>query len=200
MSGLVAVVVGMFLVIAGRIWDVFDGTAVQGAVVVVLFAAASGCTGAAFVGVGRPATTTAQPVLGDWRRHERIDRQFGARPPAMAPEDRDVVIARAARSIEGAVVAAARSVWIPISWVLAWAALLVSGLASVDRLTLLLIPPVFTVVQSSTFIAVVTTAGRAAAAQERAERLPVTTSPTHDDAREQRNRDPRGSKVELPDG
>ncbi|WIB78696.1 hypothetical protein DEJ28_06255 [Curtobacterium sp. MCPF17_002] len=194
--GLVAVGVGVFLVIADRFWGLFDGSLLQQAVAVVLFSAAVGCFGAAFLRVtGRSVSASPGRQLGDWRRSERIDRQFAARPPAMLAEDRDEVIARAERSVGLSVVAATRFVWIPVGWVLAWVALLVSGFATADQLTLLVIPPVFALLQSAAFVAAVTAAGRADAARSRALRLPATAlleSPP------QHNRDPRGSKLELP--
>ncbi|WP_439688958.1 hypothetical protein ACRQ4C_13270 [Curtobacterium sp. SP.BCp] len=195
-GGVVATGVGAFLVVADRLWGLFDGGLLRDVVAVVLLAAGAGCVVAAFLGVGRRSGRSARQPLGDWRRDDRITRQFAAHPPAMMTEDRDEVTARAELSIETAVVATARSVWIPIGWLLAWVAFLVSGLATADRLTLWLIPPVFAALQSGTFVATVVAAGRADAARDRAAQLPSASPPP---APPQRNRDPRGSKLGLPE-
>jgi predicted alpha/beta-hydrolase family hydrolase len=198
LCGTVAVVAGALLVVADLLWGIVDGPLPVRVVAIVGFAGALGCITASFVAVGTPASVPAQPPLtGDWRRTERIDRQFLPRPPAMLAEDRADVLATAERVTGQATASAARVVWLPSSWIVAWVALLVSGLATDDRFTLLLVPPVFAVLQSAPFIAVVTGAGRADAARERALALPAAPpSPT---APPPRNRDPRGSKVELPD-
>jgi hypothetical protein len=195
-GGLVAVAFGGLLVIANIFWIFLDESVFQNTVVVGLFAAALGSISAAFQNVGRLPTSSPQPPLGDWRRSERIDRQFAARPPAMLTEDRDEVIVRAERSVGPSVAGAERFIWIPAGWVLAWLGLLISGYATADKLTLLLIPPVFALLQSGTFVAIVTGAGRADIAHRRARELPPAPPrepPT------QRKIDPRGSKLELPD-
>ena len=196
MCGLVAVTVGTFLVIGNVVWHPFGGSWLQDTTAVLLFAASLGCFSAEFRSVARNTPVLARPQSGDWRRSERIDRQFAARPPAMLPEDRDVVIARADRSLGPSVVTAERLMWIPVGWTLAWVGLLVSGLATVDRLTVLLIPPVFAVLQSAPFIAAVSGAGRADAARRRALTLPPLPPP---EPQPQRKPDPRGSKLALPD-
>ncbi|WP_144711795.1 hypothetical protein [Curtobacterium pusillum] len=197
LSGTVAGVVGAFLVVADRLWSFLEGPWPLHVLAVVVLAAALGCFVAAFVPVGGGTATTAAPPTGDWRRSERIDRQFAARPPEVLPADRDLVIDRAERAIGPAVVAASRFVWLPVAWIVAWAGLVASGLADVDRLTLLLVPPVFAVLQSASFVAAVTGAGRADAARRRALAVPSVPAVPAPDGR---RRDPRGSKVELPDG
>ncbi len=197
-SGAVAVACGAGLTVVDLVWGLAEGPWPVHVVVLVAFAGALGCVVASFVRVGTPAATaTPPPLTGDWRRNERIEQQFGPRPPAMLPEDRDEVLARAERMIGPATASAARVVWLPVFWLVAWAGLLLSGLATSDRFPLLLMPAAFAVLQSAPFLAVVTGVGRAEAARERA--LGVPTVPTDAPVLPQRNRDPRGSKLELPD-
>lgn len=195
----VAVVSGTLLVVADLEWGIVEGPWPLHVVVLVAFAAAIGCVVASFVRVGTPASTVTPPALtGDWRRNERIEQQFGARPPAMLPEDRDEVLARAERAVGPATASAARVVWLPVFWLVAWVGLLGSGLATSDRFTVILMPAAFAVLQSAPFLAVVTGAGRADAARERALALPPAPVRDEDPPRAH-NRKPRGSKVELPD-
>jgi hypothetical protein len=198
-TGTVAVVSGTVMVIADLLWGAFEGPWPLRLLAIVCLAAALGCFVGVFLRVdradldlrgARPSTGT-----GDWRRSERIDRQFSARPPAMLPEDRDEVLARAARAIDGPRVRSARFVLLPITWALAWAGALLSGLATVEQLTPLLLPPLLMLLQSATFIVAVTGIGRSDAARRRAlafEPAPVV------DAQPQRNLEPRGSKIGLP--
>ncbi|NII41592.1 hypothetical protein E9228_002239 [Curtobacterium flaccumfaciens] len=196
-SGAVAVVSGTVLVVADLLWGVFDGQWPLRLLAIVCFAAALGCLVAVFLRVHRrelDGRDTATPS-GDWRRGERIARQFAARPPAMLPEDRDEVLARAERILGPSVALAARFVLLPTTWALAWAGALLSGLGTLDHPTPLLMPPLLMVLQSATFIVVVTGIGRSDAARRRAlalEPAPVVAAPPR------RNVDPRGSKVGLP--
>ncbi|MBT2503867.1 hypothetical protein [Curtobacterium sp. ISL-83] len=196
-SGAVGVAVGTCIAIATLVWGVPEGVHPWDVLAMACFAGAVGCLTGSFMPVADRAALSrlsAQP-RGDWRRSERIARQFEARPPAMLAEDRDEVLASAERAIGPAVVAASRTIWIPIGWLLAWAGLLLWGLATPDRLTLLLVPPVFGVLQSAAFIAAVTGAGRADAARQRAVALPP---PSPRDTPLPRRADPSGSKVRLP--
>lgn len=198
LCGATAVVTGAVLTVLDLVWGIAEGPWPVHVVVLVAFAGALGCVVASFVRVGTPTTTTTPPALtGDWRRNERIEQQFGPRPPAMLPEDRDEVLARAERMIGPATVSASRVVWLPVFWLVAWAGLVVSGLATSDHFPVLLTPAAFAVLQSAPFIAVVTGAGRADRARERALGLPAATTDDQDPPR-QRGRDPRGSKIELP--
>jgi hypothetical protein len=196
-SGAVAVVSGTVLVIADLLWGAFDGPWPLRLLAIVCFAAALGCLLAVFLRVHRrelDGRDTATPS-GDWRRGERIDRQFAARPPAMLPEDRDEVLARAERTLGPSVALAARFVLLPTTWALAWAGALLSGLGTLDHPTPLLMPPLLMVLQSATFIVAVTSIGRSDAARRRAlalEPAPVVEPPPR------RNVVPRGSKVGLP--
>lgn len=195
-AALTATGVGTFLVIATLLWDPFDGSLLQNVAAVVFFSASLGCFSAAFQSVACLAPASSRPLLGDWRRDERINRQLAARPPAMLPEDRDEVLDRAQRSLGPLVAAAERFKWIPVGWVFAWLGVLIPGIANTDRVTLLVLPPVFAVLQSATFIEAVTGAGRADTTRQRALALPpappVESPPT-------RKLDTRGSKLELPD-
>ncbi len=194
--GATAVVVGAFLVVADVVWgSLSSGSDVRDLLAVVLLAGAAGCLVAPFVRVAVMGPVPPEGLTGDWRRQERIDRQFAARPPEMAPEDRDEVIARADRSIGPSTVLAERFVWLPVAWVLGWLGLLVAGAATTDRVTLLLVPPVFAVLQSATFIAAVSGAGRAEAARRRALAMPEVPRPS---TPPQRRRAAGGSAVELP--
>lgn len=199
--GATAVVVGAFLVVADVVWgSLSSGSGVRDVLAVVLLAGAVGCLVAPFVRVAAVGPVPLEGVTGDrptgdWRRQERIDRQFAPRPPAMAPEDRDEVIARAERSIGPSTVLAERFVWLPVAWMLGWLGVLVAGAATTDRLTLLLVPPVFAVLQSATFIAAVTGAGRAEAARRRALAMPEVSQPS---TPPQPRRAAGGSAVELP--
>lgn len=197
LAGVVATVAGALLVVADLVWGIVSGPWPAHVVALVCFAAALGCLVATFVPVGAPGTASvADAPRGDWRREDRIGRQFAARPPAMLLADRDDVLARAERTIGPSTVAAARFVWLPVTWVVAWVGLLVAGLATSDEITLWLMPPVFALLQSATFIAAVTGAGRAEQARRRALALPPTPPA---DPLPRRNQDPLGSKLRLPD-
>jgi hypothetical protein len=196
-TGTVAVVSGTVMVIADLLWGIFDGPWPLRLLAIVCLAAALGCLVGVFLRVhrrdldGRDTTTGT----GDWRRDERIARQFAARPPVMLPEDRDEILARAERTLGPSVALAARYVLLPITWALVWAGALLSGLATVEQLTPLLLPPLLMLLQSTTFIVVVTSIGRSDAARRRARALepaPVVEAPPR------RNVDPRGSKTGLP--
>jgi hypothetical protein len=192
----VAGAAGVVLVVLDLVWGVIEGPWPLHVVALTCFAAAVGCLVAAFLPVAAPdATPSLTAPTGDWKRDERIARQFSARPPAMLPEDRDLVLARADRSLGPSVVAAARFVWLPVAWVVAGIGVLASGVAASGEVVPLLLPPVLALLQSATFIAVVTATGRAEEARHRALALPST--PVVDPA-PRRNADPRGSKVGLP--
>jgi hypothetical protein len=100
-TGAVAAVSGTVMVIADLLWGIFDGPWPLRLLAIVCLAAALGCLIGVFLRVHRrdldPGGT--HRGTGDWRRDERIDRQFAARPPAMLPEDRDEVLARAERTL-----------------------------------------------------------------------------------------------------
>ncbi|MCP1503706.1 hypothetical protein J2Y89_002450 [Curtobacterium herbarum] len=196
-TGTVAVVSGAGMVIADLLWGVFDGPWPLRLLAIVCLAAALGCMVGVFLRVDRRdldlrGTATG---TGDWRRDERIDRQFAARPPAMLPEDRDEVLARAERTLGPSVALAARFVLLPIAWALVWAGALLSGLGSLDSPLVLFWPPMLMLLQSASFIAAVTGLGRSDAARHRA--LALAPAPTVD-APARRNLDPRGSKIGLP--
>lgn len=195
--GLVAVVLGMVGVVAQLLWpSVFEAPLALALVGIVAFAAAVGCLVATFLRTASSVALEPAALTGDWRRSERIGQQFGPRPPAMLPEDRDEVLRRAEVSTGAGVVVFDRTRWLPLGWLVAWAGLLVVGLASTDELTLLLLPPVFAFLQSSSAITALLGMGRADAARRRAEMMlpydPLPTAPA-------RNRDPRGSKLGLPE-
>jgi hypothetical protein len=196
-TGTVAGVSGTVMVIADLLWGIFDGPWPLRLLAIVCLAAALGCLIGVFLRVHRrdldPGGT--HRGTGDWRRDERIDRQFAARPPAMLPEDRDEVLARAERTLGPSVALAARVVLLPITWALVWAGALLSGLGSLDSPFVLFWPPMLMLLQSATFITAVTSIGRSDAARRRALALkpaPVVEAPTR------RNVDPRGSKIGLP--
>lgn len=198
-TGTVAVVSGAGMVIADLLWGVFDGPWPLRLLAIVCLAAALGCMVGVFLRVHRRDLdlrgTATGTGTGDWRRDERIDRQFAARPPAMLPEDRDEVLARSERTLGPSVALAARFVLLPIAWALVWAGALLSGLGSLDSPLVLFWPPMLMLLQSASFIAVVTGIGRSDAARHRAlalEPAPVVEAPPR------RNVDPRGSKIGLP--
>lgn len=187
------------MVIADLLWGVFDGPWPLRLLAIVCLAAALGCMVGVFLRVHRRDLdlrgTATGTGTGDWRRDERIDRQFAARPPAMLPEDRDEVLARVERSLGPSVALAARVVLLPIAWALVWAGALLSGLGSLDSPLVLFWPPMLMLLQSASFIAAVTGLGRSDAARRRAlalEPAPVVDAPAR------RNLDPRGSKIGLP--
>lgn len=196
--GLVAVVLGTVGVVAQLLWQaVLEAPLALALVGIVAFAAAVGCLAATFVRTAStPATPEPAALTGDWRRSERIGQQLGPRPPAMLPEDRDEVLRRAEASAGAGVVVFDRTRWLPVGWLVAWVGLLVVGLASTDELVLLLLPPVFALLQSSTAITALLGLGRADAARRRAEAMPPYDPPP---AAPTRNRDPRGSKLGLPE-
>lgn len=196
-TGTVAVVSGTVMVIADLLWGVFDGPWPLRLLAILCFAAALGCLVGVFLRVDRRDLDLRGTLrgTGDWRRDERIDRQFAARPPAMLPEDRDEVLARAERTLGPSVALAARFVLLPIAWALVWAGALLSGLGSLDSPLVLFWPPMLMLLQSASFIAAVTGLGRSDAARRRAlalEPAPVVEAPAR------RNLDPRGSKIGLP--
>lgn len=195
--GTVATALGTFGVVAQLLWhSVLEAPLGLALVAIAAFAAAVGCLAATFL---RTSTTDAsQPaaLTEDWRRSERIGQQFGPRPPAMLPEDRDLVLRQVEGSVGAGVVVFDRTRWLPLGWLVAWTGLLVAGLASTDELTLLLLPPAFALLQSSSAITALLATGRADTARHRAEATPPYDPPP---AAPTRNRDPRGSKLSLPD-
>jgi len=198
-TGTVAVVSGAGMVIADLRWGFFDGPWPLRLLAILCLAAALGCMVGVFLRVHRRDLdlrgTATGTGTGDWRRDERIDRQFAARPQAMLPEDRDEVLARVERTLGPSVALAARFVLLPIAWALVWAGALLSGLGSLDSPLVLFWPPMLMLLQSASFIAVVTGLGRSDAARRRALTLappPVVEAPPR------RNVDPRGSKIGLP--
>lgn len=197
MGGLAATVLGTLLVVGDALGNLVDGTPGQDVAAIVLFAAALGCGVATLCGVAdRSAAPSPGTSLGDWRRGERIARQFASSPPTIEPEDRDEVVTAAERLIGTSVVVASRSVWLPAAWLLAWAALLVAGFATTDRLTLLGLPAVLGLLQSATFVTAVAGIGRADAARERALALPPAPP---SEAPAPRPDDRHGSQLALPD-
>jgi hypothetical protein len=197
-SGLAATTLGAFLVVADAGWVLLDGTPAHDVVAIVLFAAALGCLVATLCPVvDRSAAPPPGAPLGDWRRSERIERQFSARPPEIEPEDRDEVVAAAGRLIGTSVAVVSRTVWLPAAWLLAWAALVVSGLPSDDQLTLLVLPALLGLLQATTCLGAVTALGRADAARHRALALPpapprpARSAPPHEGR--------GGSQLALPD-
>ncbi|MET4052869.1 hypothetical protein ABID81_002241 [Frigoribacterium sp. PvP054] len=196
-SGLVATALGAFLVVADACWALLDGPPARDAVAIVLFAAALGCLVATLCPVvDRSAAPPPGVPLGDWRRSERIERQFAARPPAIEPEDRDEVVAAAERLIGTSVAVVSRSVWLPAAWLLAWTAVVVSGLPSDDQLTLLVLPAVLGLLQATTCLGSVVALGRADAARHRALASPPAPPPVRPAA----SREGRpGSQLALPD-
>lgn len=198
MSGLAAVALGVSLVVTDAGWGLFDGPPARDAVAIVLFAAATGCLVATLCPVvDRSATPPPGAPLGDWRRSERIEHQFSVRPPEIEPEDRDEVVAAAGRLIGTSVAVVSRSVWLPAAWLLAWAAVVVSGLPSDGQLTLLVLPALLGLLQATTCLGAVTALGRADAARRRALALPPAP------LRPSRSAPPRagrgGSQLALPD-
>jgi hypothetical protein len=195
--GTVATALGTVGVVAQLLWhSVLEAPLGLALVAIAAFAAAVGCLAATFL---RTSTTDAsQPaaLTGDWRRSERIGQQFGPRPPAMLPEDRDVVLRQVEGSVGAGVVVFDRTRWLPLGWLIAWVGLLVVGEASTDHLVLLLLPPAFALLQSSSAITALLATGRADTARRRAEATPPYDPPP---VAPTRNRDPRGSKIDLPD-
>jgi hypothetical protein len=195
--GLVAAVLGTVGVVAQLLWpSVFEAPLALALVAIVAFAAAVGCLVATFLRTAStPATLEPAALTGDWRRSERIGEQFGPRPPAMLPEDRDEVLGRAEASTGAGVVVFDRTRWLPVGWLVAWVGLLVIGQASAEHLVVLLMPPVLALMQSSSAVTALLALGRADTARRRAEAMPPYDPPP---AAPTRNRDPRGSKLGLP--
>jgi hypothetical protein len=151
---------------------------------------------AVFSRVGSVTPSERFAVTGDWRREERIGLQFGARPPTILPEDRDAVLARAERTTEATVVMVERMCWSPVALAAMWCALLVVGTVTSVSLVVVLLPPVYVALNSGTAVSGLLALGRADAARRRAEATPPYDPPP---AAPSRNRDPRGSKLGLPD-
>ncbi|WP_123519602.1 hypothetical protein [Frigoribacterium sp. PhB24] len=197
MSGLAATALGAFLVVADACWGLVDGPPARDAATIALFSAGLGCLVATLCPVvDRSAAPAPGAPLGDWRRSERIERQFGARPPEIEPADRDEVVAAAGRLIGTSVAVVSRSVWLPAAWLLAWAALVVSGLPSDGQLTFLVLPALLGLIQSATCLGSVVAVGRADAARDRALVLPPAPPPPARSAPPREGR--RGSQLDLP--
>jgi hypothetical protein len=166
----------------------------------VLVAVFAGITVGGFVAVfaraGRVTPSAHAAVTGDWRRDERLGVQFGARPPATQPEDRDAVIARAERTVGATVVLVDRMGWNPVALAALWCALLVLATVTSVSPIVLLMPPVYVALTSGSAVNGLLVLGRADAARRRAEAMPPYDPPA---AAPVRNRDPRGSKLGLPD-
>jgi len=205
-SGLVAVVVGAILIVSDLIWRVVDVTPMRGVLVTFLLAGAAGCVVGSFWKIARSTTASTASTTGgriDWRRSERIERQFWAHPPEILPEDRDEVISRARLTLGPAVVTAERTILVPIAWIAAWAGLLVAGATWDEEVMLVIGLPVFGLLQSVPFIAAVVGAGRADAAHRRTLALPPAppgvASPGPTALRLSRDAARPGSQLSLPD-
>lgn len=192
----VATVTGAVVIVSQLLWGWSGVSGPAGVVAAVAFAAALGCLTAAFIRTSRKLQAQPfSPRPGGWRRDERIAAQFAARPPALVPEDRDAVLEQAERVVEPAIATIDRTRWIPAGWFAAWIGALAGGFAS-DGLVPLLLPLVFGVLQSATTVATTTWLGRAELTRARVAATPrVEPAPPLP----QRNVEPRGSKVALPD-
>ncbi|PZF57220.1 hypothetical protein DEI81_15580 [Curtobacterium sp. MCBD17_013] len=195
-AGSVATAVGTAASLTEIVWHWATTPAPLVVVGLVLIAAAFGSGAAAShrLSLASPPLWAFIPS-GNWRRQERIARQFAPRPPAMAPEDRDLVIAAAERARDGLVLSAARTLWLPAAWALVWLGVAAVGLEG--RFAFSLFTPLgLGLLQSSTFIAAVTGLGRMELARRRAEALPPL--PEVAPPRRPTGRGPSGSKLSLP--
>lgn len=161
---------------------------------IVALAAAAGLLAAAFCPLAPRSTDWSFRATGDWRREERVRRQFAPRPPEMVPEDRSAVLAAVESSRDALVRSAARTVLLPAVWICVLVAALVLGFA---REPVVLAGPLFALLQSSSMIAAVTTLGRMELARGRAEALPDL--PEAEPPRRPTGRGPTGSKLGLPE-
>lgn len=165
--------------------------------VLVAVAAAAGVGGLVAVAVPESRAAEWRTVVRDdpdWRRTDRVQAQFGPRPPVLDAADRDAVLDAVRRSTDPVVVLVGRTVLLGPALLAAWAAALLVG--GGDRLLVLWCwLPVQALIQVGQLLAHLVTLGRMDAARRRAGALepvgPLPESPT-------RNRDPRGSKLGLP--
>ncbi len=190
-----AVTVGAAVVVTQLLAPWIPGGAIR--TVLIAVAAAVGVGG--IVGAVLPESRTAEWRTAvrddpDWRRTDRVQAQFGPRPPALDAADRDAVLAAVRRSTDPLVVLVGRTVLVGPALLAAWAAALLVG--GGDRLRVLWCwLPVQAVIQVGQLLAHLVTLGRMDAARRRAEALdPVEPEPEPPT----RNRDPRGSKLGLP--
>jgi hypothetical protein len=132
---------------------------------------------------------------GDWRRQERIQRQFAPRPPELDPRDRDHVLAIVGRSRDTQVAALARTMFFPITWILGAAGLLATGL-SFTSVGIAAYPVIYGLLQTAAPIAAATSLGRMELARRRAEAMPP--APPEPPRTWPRGTRPTGSKLGLP--
>lgn len=195
--GSVAVLVGTVAIVSDVLTGWVGTPLPQTIVMAVAFAAAIGCISAVFFRTARGSQAQRwQPFPGGWRRSERIGQQFAARPPELLPEDRDDVLERAARMVGPVIASVDRLRWLPVGWLAIWVGALVSGFATTESLVVLLMPPVFLLLQGGTAATTVFWLGRAELTRRRVEATPPYTSPPRSG---ERNTEPRGSKLALPD-
>lgn len=194
-AGTAAALVGTLLTVTLAIWHWTPAPLPVAALGVLALAAAAGSIAAYLVPVAPPREDWSFHPTGDWRRSERIARQFAPRPPAIAPEDRDEVLTAAQVSRIPLVVTAERALFLPGFWVTA-----LIGAALLGQFDgtgwVVLVGPVFGLLQSATLVAAVTALGRAELARRRAEALPPSPPPPPE---RPRGRGPTGTKLGLPD-
>jgi hypothetical protein len=160
-----------------------------------IFAVAMGCFSAMFT-----STRTVKPdwsftPTGDWRRAERVDRQFATNPPAMDPADRDLVLAKVERLVGPLVMVAARTLWMPIGWGVATIGLIVMSLGGGVTFEVA-VPLLVGFLQSANFIAATSGLGRTELARRRAEAMPEL--PPEQPKTWPQGTGPNGSKMRLP--
>lgn len=193
LSGTVAVAVGAVAVVAQVLWQWSGSATVWFLVSVPAIALAAGGMTAFCVPVRRGEPPRRAPA--GWRETERIDAYFSRRPPAVEPDDRDVVIDRVEQSRDATVGLVDRLVWLPVAWLALGLAILATG-AAADK-PALLIMPVMGLIQAGVVVQSLVALGRMDAARRRAEALdPVDPASVPEPPI--RNRDPRGSKLRLP--
>lgn len=198
-AGIVGSAAGAATVVSDALTDWLEAPVPIVLVTAAAFAAALGCFAAALVRTRRSADSALSPRSGDWRRSDRVDRQFTARPPELRPEDRDEVLAQASRIVGPAVVAVDRLGWLPLGWLAAWIGALASGVASSESVTPLLVPLLLGLIQGATWVAAVVSLGRAERTRRRVEATPPAVSPPPVPRPRPRNAEPRGSKLGLPE-
>lgn len=192
-----AFVAGAVVVVTQLVWSWIEGPPIAVALVALAGAVA---VGSLLAGLVR-ATTVPGPrrslVEGrDWRRTERIQAQFAARPPALDPADRDLVLTAVDRARDPLVAVIERTVPLPVVFLAGWVGVVAVDPGSVtDRLFPLLWPLAMAVLQAVTPVTQLVVLGRMDAARRRIDVLdPVASEPEQPT----RSRDPRGSKLGLP--
>jgi hypothetical protein len=192
----IATVAGAGLVVTDLLWD-WTPLPMPWALPGIVFLAASiGSLLVLFSPVAeRGSVDTSFTPTGDWRRQERVQRQFAPRPPAIEPRDRDILLETIERGRDPLVRTLARTLLFPLAWGFGALGILTTGLP-LTSFFLGVYPIVYGLLHSATPIAAATSLGRMELARRRAEAMPP--APPEPPRTWPRGTRPTGSKLGLP--